>query len=221
VATGLGYLTVGEFGRAIQIMHGTIAALAGTQRMGEFGADARLAVVAKSYLVRALADTGGHDEAHEIASEAVADADTLRSPFSAVFARVAAGYLRLRAEDPAGAIPELREASERCISGQTGLMVPACQALLGFALAKCGELDEGLSLLVRGVKHVGEIGFLWQQPLRIALLAHTHAMRGERADAVATASAAIELAEKQDERGSLAYAYEIRAIVVVFTVAVK
>lgn len=55
------------------------------------------------------------------------------------------------------------------------------------------------------------MGFLFQQPLRLALLAEAHLAAGEATEAATQAEAARRLAERQGARGARAHAVMIEA----------
>lgn len=76
-----------------------------------------------------------------------------------------------RRREPQGAIGPLSRALAACERAEADLMRPVAQSFLGAALVACGRAEEGRPHLERSVADAAAMGFLFQQPLRVRLLA--------------------------------------------------
>ncbi len=166
---------------------------------GRFGLDAPLAAVALSYQARALTDLGKFEEAERAAKACAERAAFIQRPFTSIFAAIATGYVLLRR----GAAPEARhclaEAVVLCDRAEANLMRPVAQSFLGAAEIATGEAEAGLRHLEVAVRTAAAMGFLFQQPLRLGLLARALATAGRTEDAAAHAREASALAKAQGE----------------------
>jgi tetratricopeptide (TPR) repeat protein len=193
----------GELDAAIEGMVQVAAQAEDPALGGRFGLDAELAIVALAYQARALADLGRFEAAERVVAACTARA---RQPFESIFAALAEGYVLLTRGRAVEAIVPLTEAVARCERAEADLMRPVALGFLGAAEAASGAVDAGLPRLEVAVAAATEMGFLFQQPLRLALLAEALLAAGRREDAVRRAEEAVTLARAQRDRVSLAVA---------------
>jgi hypothetical protein len=85
-------------------------------------------------------------------------------------------------------------------------MIPVAEGFFGAACTAAGRWPDGVRHLRAAVREAEDMGFLFQQPLRLALLAEAHLALGETVEAAAQAEAARGLAERQGARGARAHA---------------
>ncbi len=208
---GLGQVGLSQFATAATSM-ATVAEMAEQPGyLDRFGLDRPLAVVAHGYRARALAELGEFQRASEAVEACQVLAATVKRPFTSIFASIAEGHLRLMTGEPTPAMASLEAALDFARKAETQLMIPVAESFFGAACTAAGRWPDGVRHLEAAVKEADEMGFLFQQPLRLALLAEAHLAAGA-ADAAATqARAARSLAERQGARAALAHALMIEA----------
>jgi len=113
--------------------------------------------------------------------------------------------------DPTAAMTPLEEAVEYARKAETQLMMPVAQGFFGAACTAAGRWTDGIRHLSAAVRDADAMGFMFQQPLRLALLAEAHLAAGQETEAALQAEAARSLAERQGARGALAQALTIEA----------
>jgi class 3 adenylate cyclase len=208
---GLGQMGLCQFAAAAASM-ATVAEL-GEQPgyIDRFGLERPLTVVALGYRARALAELGEFQRASEAVEACQALAETVQRPFTSIFASIAEGNLRLMTGEPTAAMQSLEAALDFARKAETQLMIPVAESLFGAACVAAGRWLDGVAHLKAAVREADEMGFLFQQPLRLALLAEAHLAAGEGEAAATQARAARNLAERQGARAALAQALMIEA----------
>ena len=166
---------------------------------GRFGLDAPLAVVALGYQMRALTDLGQFDVAERIAEACTARAVRVSRPFTSIFASVAEGYLLLHRGMTAEALSRFSAAVAWCEQAEADLMRPVALSFLGAAEVASGRATAGSERLELAVKTAAEMGFMFQQPLRLALLAEALSMIGRTEEASQRSDEARALAASQGD----------------------
>ncbi|MGC1408375.1 MAG: hypothetical protein WA864_05445, partial [Acetobacteraceae bacterium] len=199
---------LGEFGRGA-----LAAAAAGMAQVaehaedpalgGRFGLDAPLAVVALGYRTRALTDLEQFDVADRVAEACMARAAVVSRPFTSIFASVAEGYLLLNRGTTEAALSRFSEAVTSCDRAEADLMRPVALGFLGAAELASGRATAGLERLDLAVKTAAEMGFMFQQPLRLALLAEALSSLGRHEEASQRTAEAEALAASQGDAISL------------------
>ncbi len=206
---GLGQVGLSQFADAAASM-ATVAELAEQPGyLDRFGLDRPLAVVAHGYRARALAELGEFQRASEAVEACQALAAMVKRPFTSIFASIAEGHLRLMTGEPTPAMASLEAATDFARKAETQLMIPVAEGFFGAACTAAGRWADGVRHLEAAVKEADEMGFLFQQPLRLALLAEAHLAAGDAEAAAAQARAARSLAERQGARAALAHALMI------------
>jgi class 3 adenylate cyclase len=170
---------------------------------GRFGLDDRLTVVALGYQTRALTDLDQFDAADAVVEVCKARAAKVSRPFTFIFSTLAEGYLLLRRGDSADAALRLAEAVNLCERAEADLMRPVAQSLLGAAELALGRVTTGLEWLELAVKGAAGMGLMFQQPLRLELLAAALSATGRAAEAAARSAEAQEMAALQGDTASL------------------
>jgi class 3 adenylate cyclase len=170
---------------------------------GRFGLDAEVAVVALGYQTRALTDLGQFAAAQRAAVDCSARAARLALPFASIFAAVAEGYLLLARDAASDAVTRLAKAVALCDRAEADLMRPVAQSFLGAAEVASGSISAGIERLELAVRTAAEMGFMFQQPLRLALLSEALSAAGRSGEAAQRAREALALAASQGEKSSL------------------
>jgi hypothetical protein len=93
-----------------------------------------------------------------------------------------------------------------CEQAEADLMRPVALSLLGAAELAAGRASSGLESLELSVKAAADMGFMFQQPLRLALLADALSAVGRQQEASLRAAEAAALAAAQGDTISLAAA---------------
>lgn len=208
---GLGQVGLSQFAAAATGM-ATVAELAEQPGyLDRFGLDRPLAVVALGYRARALAELGEFQRASEAVEACQALAGTVKRPFTSIFASIAEGHLRLMTGEPTAAMASLEAALDFARKAETQLMIPVAEGFFGAACTAAGRWPDGVRHLQAAVKEADEMGFLFQQPMRLALLAEAHLAAGEAEAAATQARAARGLAERQGARSAQVHALVIEA----------
>jgi class 3 adenylate cyclase len=179
---------------------------------GRFGLDDRLAVVALGYQTRALTDLKQFDAASAIAQVCNARAEKVSRPFNFIFSTLAEGYLLLSRGAATEAVARLTEAVALCDRAEADLMRPVVQSLLGAAELASGRVAIGLEWLELAVNGADGMGLMFQQPLRLALLAAALSAAGRTTEAAERLAAAQELAASQGDTASLQTAQRLASL---------
>ena len=179
--------------------------------LDRFGLDRPLAVVALGYRARALSELGEFQRAAEAVEACQALAATVKRPFTSIFASIADGHLRLMTGEPTAAMASLEAALDFARKAETQLMIPVAEGFFGAACTAAGRWSDGVAHLAAAVRDAEAMGFQFQQPLRLALLAEAHLARDEAEAAACQADAARALALRQGARGARAHALMIEA----------
>ncbi len=209
---GLGRMGLCQFAEAAETM-AMVADMA--ERPGyldRFGLDRPLAVVALGYRARALAELGEVQRSAEAVETCRTLAATVQRPFTSIFASIAEGHLRLMTGEPTAAMASLEAALDFARKAETQLMIPVAGGFFGAACTAAGRWQDGARHLGAAVREAEEMGFMFQQPLRLAMLAEAHLALDDVAQAGAQAEAARSLAERQGARGARAHALMIEAL---------
>ena len=138
-------------------------------------------------------------------------AATVKRPFTSIFAEIAEGHLRLMTGEPTAAMASLEAALDFARKAETELMIPVAEGFFGAACTAAGRWRDGIRELTGAVEHADAMGFMFQQPLRLAMLAEALLADGQRAEAATQAKAARSLGERQGSRGAVAHALMVEA----------
>ena len=195
---GQGNLAMAAAGMAEVAEHAEDPALA-----GRFGLDAPLAVVALGYRARALTDLRQFEAADLAVKACGARAAEVSRPFTSIFVAVAEGYLLLARGAAAEAVPCLTDAVALCDKAEVDLMRPVAQSFLGAAEVASGAISSGLARLEFAVNAAADMGFLFHQPLRLALLSEALSAAGREDLARQRVAEAMDLATRQGDQLSL------------------
>lgn len=208
---GLGQMGLCQFAEAAASMEMVAEMAEKPGYLDRFGLDRPLATVALGYRARALSELGDFQRASEAVEAGLALAATVKKPFTSIFASVAEGHLRLMTGEPTAAMASLEAALDFARKAETELMIPVAEGFFGAACTAAGRWPDGVRHLAAAVADAERMGFLFQQPLRLAMLAEALLADGQPEEAAAQARAARSLAERQGSRGALAHALMIEA----------
>jgi tetratricopeptide (TPR) repeat protein len=123
---------------------------------------------------------------------------------SLIIAYESLGLVSLRRGDVEPALPPLERAVELCRVIPVPVFFDLSAAHLGYAYALSGRLREGVALLEEAVVDPAVTGIA-NHALFLAFLGEAHLLAGRQDDALAVARRALDLAQRQKERGNEAW----------------
>jgi tetratricopeptide (TPR) repeat protein len=184
-----------------------IDALPGDLSRNRFGLVAYPAVVARTFLARALAELGAFEEGRDHGQEAVRLAESLDHPFSVIWACLNLGRLEgLRGEFTRAIIP-LEHAVTLSNELNIAYLSPIALAALGHIYARSGRVEEGVSWLQQALAGYSSAGIGYLRSMSIAQLGEAHLLAGRVEEAWEFGTRAVALAHKRGERGHEAWAH--------------
>ena len=200
---------LGRYGRALELLRGTIEALSGDLLRQRLGQGMPPALYARNVAALCLAELGEFREAIALGTEAAELARSLDVPFGAVLARIALGYTHLVKGDLAQATTVLDAALELIEARDTPAWFPWAVAARGYVLALCGRPAAAVSLLRQALDRAEALPFLFGHSQWLAWLAHALLLDGRTADALGAGEEALRLSRERGERGYEAWALHI------------
>jgi class 3 adenylate cyclase/tetratricopeptide (TPR) repeat protein len=200
---------LGNYGRAAELLKGTLASLQGDLVKERFGMAAYPSVWARSWLAWTLAERGEFAEGIAVGEEASRIAESADDLYSRAQATFGQGMLYLVQGRADEAIAVLEEGLVIARLESISFLVPFITGPLGAAYALAGQSDRSIALLEQTVEHSVAIRLLANHALRLVWLgdAYLRAGRGEAARGLA--QRALRLAEEHQERGDAAYALSL------------
>jgi class 3 adenylate cyclase/tetratricopeptide (TPR) repeat protein len=199
---GQSYYFLGNYGRAIDCLRESVAALEGELRYERFGMTGLPSVHSRAVLVWCLAACGEFDQAIAHGDKARRIAEAVDHPFSIVVACNALGMLNTRRGDFRQAIPVLERALELCRLWNFPLNALGNTACLGYAYALSGQVATALPLLEQVVEQnasTSAVGYTvdpW-----VAWLSEAYLLAGRLAEARTWAGRALQRSRERKERG--------------------
>jgi transcriptional regulator with AAA-type ATPase domain/tetratricopeptide (TPR) repeat protein len=197
------YYDLGEHRRAAASMERAIDLSGGEQLHARMGLASIPSVVARSWLVRCLAELGAFEEGARRGEEVVGIADSAGDLISQVIARQAVGFLHLRRGDLDRAVPTLEAALELDQRAQS-TWVELVRAALGYAYLLAGRVDEGFPFL-QPQKDFRRM----DRALQVHWLAEAHLLTGRIDEAARLATEVLALARAHHEQGHEAWALQL------------
>jgi tetratricopeptide (TPR) repeat protein len=195
------YREVGRYGRAIELLRGTIDALSGDLARQRLGQGMPPALYARNVAAMCLAELGDFGEAVTLGSESVEIAEALDVPFGAVLGRIALGQTYLvqdRVQEAAG----LFDAALALIDARDiPAWFPWAAAGRGYARALDGHAAEAVGLLQQAIDRADGLRFLFGHSQWVSWLAHAHALAGNFTEADRRGDEALRLSRDRGERG--------------------
>ena len=194
----------GDYPGGIELLTRTIVALRGPQLHERFGFHSPLSVLARTWLLWCLGETGGFRDGIVAGEDALGISEGLEHPEPKVAARMGLGLLLLRKGDTARAVPLIEEARDLCQRGQLVIWSGGVSMHLGSAYGALGRVAEALALLEPGP---------WRQRPFFAehatLLGEVYFAAGRTDETRELATQALDAARKSAERGREAWALRL------------
>lgn len=170
----------------------------------------RHAVHARAILAVSLAEIGATIDAATVAAEGLHIALDLGDGFAEGFARFAAGYVSLRANQLEAAWSVLRPGLESSLAGRVGGFMAFLAATSGVVLVRLGRADEGLALVDRACSALARHRPSHFQ-LPFVLQSEAYLAAGRAPDARRAAEECVEMCRGRGERGYECWSLTIAA----------
>ena len=196
--------TRGDYRRSAEILSRVAETLRDVRRDAWLAMGAGGQAASRGRLAWCLAEMGEFGEAMTRLEEALRIAREADQPGGLVHAHRNLGFVFLRRGAIPEAIPPLERAVELCRVAKMRALFDVTAAHLGYAYALSGRLGEGVTLIEEALADPEGTGTTCH-PLFLAYLAEAHLLAGRPDDAVAVAGRALDLADRQKERGNEAW----------------
>jgi tetratricopeptide (TPR) repeat protein len=174
-----------------------------------FGLVAYPAVVARSFLARALAELGVFEEGRDHGHEAVRLAELLDHPFSLIWACLNLGRLEGVRGEFIRAIMPLERAVALSNEWNIAYLTPIAMAALGHVYARSGRVDEGVSWLQQALSGYASAGIGYLRSMSMVQLGEAHFLAGRAEEAWDFGTRAVLLARERGERGHEAWSHRL------------
>jgi tetratricopeptide (TPR) repeat protein len=199
----------GDYRAAINVLESAAGVLREHAIKPSFGSHAGGIHACLPFLARALVEVGEFKKAVELGKESLQVCTAHNDAFGLVHAHFVLGFAHLRQGDIDQALPKLETGLDLARTKSVSFLEPLMCAAVGSAYTQSGRIIDGLSLLeagVHGADQMGHPGFLgWLQ----GWLAEGYLLAGRPADALATATSALDAARQAGRRGNEAHALRI------------
>ncbi|MBI2159160.1 MAG: AAA family ATPase [Candidatus Rokubacteria bacterium] len=203
--------TLGDYGRAADLLRQIVASLQGDLVHEHFGMAAFPSVWARSWLSWCLAERGEFAEGTALSEEAARIAESAEHPYSRAQFAFGLGTLYVVQGRPDRAIPLLEQGLVVARMANIPFLSPFLIGPLGAAYALAGEPARAVDLLEQAVEQGISMRLRAHHALRLAWLARAHLVLARREPAVDHARRALDLARECKERGQEAYAHLVLA----------
>ncbi len=206
----------GDYPAAIEVLEQVVAWLPDELAFDRLGLSAPPSVFARTWLAFSRAETGAFAEALAQGAEALRIAEALDHPYGLYHGHLAVGAVRSLKGEAELAIPALERALRIATESSMPAMGRPTVAHLGLAYGLIGRVEEATAVLEDGLGEA--MGHRWNAflPLNVFALAQVHLLGGRIVEAEQAAARALELAQRQEQRGN-----EARAIWVLGEIAAR
>jgi class 3 adenylate cyclase/tetratricopeptide (TPR) repeat protein len=201
------YYTLGDYPRAVEVLERSVESVTGERVHERFGLPALPAVIARTWLVHALAERGEFSDAMRRADEAIQLAEAADHPYTLAFAYWGAGGVRLSRGDIDRATAILERGLEVCERWGITVWRPRFACALGLAYARGQRAKEGLRLLKDAFEHATAAGVAVDRALFAVALCEGYLHAGGLADAARLGGTAVELTVGSGQRGREAWGH--------------
>jgi class 3 adenylate cyclase/tetratricopeptide (TPR) repeat protein len=208
---GRARLFLGDFARAIGIFIDVTATLTGELAHDHLGVPILPSVFARSHLIECLSEVGRFDEAARHAADAIALADTVKHPDTALWAYHGEGLLHLARGDIDRATEALGHAYALCRAHDMPAYSPRFSAELGLAWALAGRADEAVEMVQTAAAEAEARRQTTSYSQVLGLLARISLLAGRLGEAEAAANDALGRFRRQRERAHEAHALHVLA----------
>jgi tetratricopeptide (TPR) repeat protein len=205
---------LGDYRGTERLCRTLINDLSGDLSRNHFGLVAYPAVVAHTFLARALAELGMFGEGHDHGQEAVRLAESLDHPFSLIWACLNLGHLESLRGEFSQAIMPVERAVALSNDWHIAYLTPIALATLGHVYAQSGRIEEGVSRLQQALADYASAEIGYQLSMSMVQLGEAHLLGGRVKEAWDIGTRAVALARECGERGHEAWAHYLLGEVV-------
>jgi tetratricopeptide (TPR) repeat protein len=199
----------GDYRGTERLCRRLINALPGDLSYKRFGLVAYPAVVARTFLARALAELGAFDEGRDHGEEAVRLAEALDHPFSLIWACLNLGRLEgLRGEFNRATMP-LERAVALSQEWNIAYLRPIALATLGQVYAQSGRVEEAVSRLEQALAGYASAGIGYLRSMSMVHLGEAHFLAGRLEEAWDFGTRVVAHTRERGERGQEAWAHRL------------
>ncbi|HZS32394.1 MAG TPA: sigma 54-interacting transcriptional regulator [Methylomirabilota bacterium] len=211
--TYLGHVYVGrgDYRRAADLFQRNVAALTGEIRQERLGLPYIPAVHSRAWRVICLSELGEFAEGIQEGTEAVRLAEAGEDATSLIAACAGLGRVWQSKGEPHQAIPILERGLELSRRWHIRLWKPHLGECLGLSRLLVGEVAEAVAALQQAFDEHAALRGTASLSSRASALGLAFLAAGRLDEATRLAERALELAQKHDERGNLAYAFWLAA----------
>jgi tetratricopeptide (TPR) repeat protein len=206
---GLVHRHRGEYRRAIDFFRSNVETLTGDRTWERFGMIQLPSVHSRVWMASSLAELGEFEEARALVVGAVRLAESADHPMSRIVGQFGLGDVCLRQGDFDGAIGALTDGLALSRRWNVAFWSPRLASALGVALAQAGRAPEALPLGEEAVHRYAAARQLGGHALILSELAGIYLAARRNEDARRLAVEALELAERNGERGHGAWALRL------------
>ena len=206
---GITYQDQGDYGRAIDCLEQTLAALAGARQRELCGVDLLPAVLSRAALVSCHAERGTFAAGRAVGAAGLRIAEAVAHPSSLMFAIWGLGLLALRQGDLPRALPWLERAVDSCQEADVPGYFPRIAAALGAAYTLAGRVADAVPLLTQAWEQTMAPDMGGLQTLCGLALGEAQVRAGRLEEAHTLAEHTLALARTHQERGRQAYALHL------------
>ena len=191
---GYSYYALGDYRQARTLLRRAVT-IADELGDSPHGGLHLLSVTSRSQLTRILGASGAFHKGQTYGEECLHIAKAMGHVSSEILARDSLGFLLLFKGDFEQALVVLERAlAQRRTISFRGYEYASALASMGYAYAQCGHVAKGLPLLEQAAEQSPRsLGVIW--------LSEAHVLAGRLAEARSLADRALDLAQKQKERG--------------------
>ncbi len=197
---GRAHLYLGDFTRAIETFEAVVTSLAGPLALNRLGLPVLPSVFARSHLVEALAEVGRFADSARYAAEAVELAETTKHPDTLLWAHRSRGLHHLAMRDGRSATEALGRAHELCLSHDMPVYAPRISAELGLAWSLAGREADAVAMVKRAVEEMATRSRTATYATILLLLGEVCLIAGRLDEAAGSATSALDLFRRQEER---------------------
>jgi len=205
VSSNLGqiFFGMGEYGRAIEVLQGSLERLHGDfqiERFRQQGIGSGIAL--RAFLGRSLCRIGRFDDGIHQLNETMRVAEAFGQPFNLALPHYALGEAYVLRGMVERAVPILERGLAIAQAGDGRFQVVLTMGWLGYARALLGRADEGVALLEQSIAGAEAIGLIGGMAGLIPLQSGVYLRAGRRDEARASAERGLEICRRIQRRGT-------------------
>ncbi len=197
---GQAFAYLGEHRHAIKCHRWIVESVSADLSGDRFGLQGAPAVMARAFLVRAMAELGHFDKGISWGNEAARLAGSIANPFSSALVCWNLGYAYLRKGDLQEATSVLEEGLKVATTGNP-LLFPAITATLGYAYVLSARVQSAIGLLEDSSELSGSGEITFERSLHLMFLGEAYLAGNRMDDARDVARRALEHSRDKKERG--------------------